>query len=279
MKTRFISTVFFFSLGAVLWMGNSLGRAAGGNGNSTVNGCGNNGSCHAGGTFQGVTKLSVTKNGNIVTKYIPGTIYQVELSVEKTGGTGSPAGFGFQLTASKGNRDAGVFSNASPKGNTQITPLNGRTFVEHNLLISSGKVTVNWTAPPVGTGNVTFFAASTLVNGANGNKGDTPTPAITLSLSEGTGVSSNDFADNLSRIEVINNPWGNQHFVSFFAEGSSLAEIGIFRTDGQPVYYSEVQITEGENTLPIQLATWESGMYILWLKVNGKLMTTRLMKM
>ena len=279
MKTKIISGIFYCSLGAAIWMGNSLGRAAGGNSNSTVNGCSNNGSCHAGANFQGALKLSVKKNGSTVTKYIPGAIYEVELAVEKTGGLGNPAGYGFQLTASKGGKDAGVFSNVMPKGNTQISKLNNRSFVEHDLLIPSGTVTVNWTAPPAGTGNVTFFAAGNLVNGAEGVKGDAATPPITLVLSEGMGVSTADFGSEKAKIKVINNPSEEQYMLNCVAEKSGNAEIFIFGADGRQVYYASVAIDEGENTLPLQFGAQDAGIFVVCLKVDGKLTTARFAKM
>lgn len=279
MKTNYISGIFLCTLAAVLWMGNSLGRAAGGNGNSTVNGCGNNGSCHAGGTFQGAASIIVKKNGNAVTKYIPGTIYEVELNVEKTGGTGTPAGYGFQLTASKGNKDAGVFSNVSPKGNTQITPLNSRTFVEHNLLIPSGKVMVNWTAPPAGTGNLTFFASAVLVNGSNGNKGDSPTLPVTLVLGEGTGVSSEDLPEGLSDAKITHNSRTGQPFLTIVSQKNENAEVIIYKSDGQPVSGTTFYISEGVNMIPLDESGLFTGVYIVQLKCENGVLNRKFLKL
>ncbi|MFZ4545134.1 MAG: choice-of-anchor V domain-containing protein [Saprospiraceae bacterium] len=279
MKSNFIYTIFICTLGSVLWMGNSLGRAAGGNANSTVSGCGNNGSCHSGGSFQGKTTITVKKNGNVITQYIPGTIYDVELTVLKTGGAGTPAGFGFQLTASKGNKDAGVFTNVAPKGKTQITTLNSRTFVEHDLLIPSGTVTVNWTAPIKGTGNVGLFAAGNLVNGVNGLQGDTPTAVTSLTLTEGAGVNTEELPDWMGDVRVIQNASVDEAHILFNSSKYTGAELAIFNLSGAQLSSTEISISEGENRIPLNIGALSPSIYLVQLQANGLLITKKVLKL
>ncbi|MDF1695861.1 MAG: hypothetical protein P1U56_08525 [Saprospiraceae bacterium] len=134
--------------------------------------CGN---CHSGGVFGTVSgTLSVTDGGGMaVTSYTAGETYQVSLTVNTT--SGSPAGYGFQLTVLDGS-DNDVASFSNPSGNAQVSTAGsvagGRTYAEHLGTSGTNTFTVDWVAPAGGTGDLTFYYNVNAVNGANGTAGD-----------------------------------------------------------------------------------------------------------
>ncbi|MCS6934007.1 MAG: T9SS type A sorting domain-containing protein [Chitinophagales bacterium] len=171
-----------FSVASVwfLFSSNSGGIATVGNSDRTgspgsAGVCGN---CHSGGAFGQVTlSIQVFQVGTNtpVTSYVGGTTYDMRVTVNHT--SGSPAGFGFQMTCltTPGNSPAGSYSNlASNVKQKTITTgtYTGRTYVEHNGVTNNNVFNFRWTAPPAGTGTVRFYAAGNAVNGASGTSGD-----------------------------------------------------------------------------------------------------------
>jgi hypothetical protein len=277
MKLKFIYTTFLSLLGATLWMSNSLGYAASAGQNGTLNGCSGGGGCHSGGTFKGQTTLTVKLNGTAVTTYSPGVKYQVELVIEKT--SGGTALYGFQLNASKGTKDAGVFENAMPDATTQITKLgNGRTFVEHDLQMQTGTVNVDWTAPAKGTGTVTFFAVGNIVDGKNGNKGDTPLTPIKVDLAEGT-VSANELPTWATEVSLTPNPVNDFAFLAINANENKTISLQIFNIEGKVMSNQDITVSAGNNNIPLEINGLERGVYLLSLKNNNDLVTRKFVKL
>lgn len=143
-------------------------------------------SCHNNASDPFSPSLSITvkdASQNIVTSYTAGQSYTIEFNV--SAGTGSPAGYGLQAVAispSTGNAQAGTIGSATTS-NTQLTPLNGRTYVEHSGVNASGAFTVNWTAPAAGFGTVAIYGRGIAVNGG-GTGGDKETSSVLVNLSE-----------------------------------------------------------------------------------------------
>ncbi len=133
------------------------------------------GDCHSGGAFGSPTaSLVVTDSGGgVVTSYTAGETYQISLTA--IAGSGSPAGYGFQLTVLDGSdNDVADFSN--PSGNAKISTAasvaGGRTYAEHNATSATGTFTFDWVAPVGGTGDLTFYYNVNLVDGTGGTSAD-----------------------------------------------------------------------------------------------------------
>ncbi|MBL0912824.1 MAG: T9SS type A sorting domain-containing protein [Bacteroidia bacterium] len=145
------------------------GPAANGAGDVTMSplsGGVNCNSCHSGGSFPVTVQAVVADlSGNPVTSYVPGQTYNV--GVQVTGGTRK----GFQLVALRGaNLQAGSFS--APLGGSQLVPLSGRTYFEHNTPGTTGLWAATWTAPPAGQGAVTFYFSGLAADFNGANNGD-----------------------------------------------------------------------------------------------------------
>lgn len=273
MKLNFIYTLFFATLSTVLFMSNSNGRAAAGSSNSTTTGCV---PCHSGGSYKGNTIISIKKNGEAVSKYVPNEEYDVSITIEKT--AGAEALYGFQLTASKGNVDAGTFSNVAPATSVQISKLNNRTFVEHSTQMKENVATVKWTAPAKGTGTVNFLAAGNIVNGKNGSAGDNPLTAVKVELAEGS-VSAQELPIWVASMTVNPNPIKDFALVSVTTTENKTAQFQIFNLNGKLEQQTEQQLVSGENNITLDTEDLAKGIYIIAIKSGDDLSTKRMIKL
>jgi hypothetical protein len=150
------------------------------------------GSCHTGGAFGPISEtLLITAPGSTtpIEAYVPGQTYEVTLTVNSSG---SPAGFGFQMTSlDASNQEAGNWS--LPATNVQIETaslVGGRTYVEQKGVGTNNVFRVNWTAPAAGAGLVSFYHAANAVNGNSATGGDNGSlgTITTLPQAAGTGL-------------------------------------------------------------------------------------------
>lgn len=175
--TGLVSTLF------VLWMllsSSSGGRATAANKGNTgaPNETSTCASCHSGGSY-GTVSLTIQAfdlgTTNPVTTYTAGTQYDMRVTVNHTSGT--PSGYGFQLTCLKQGANtpisgySNLASNVKQKTITSGT-YNGRTYCEHSGVTNNNIFNFRWTAPVAGTGTVVFYAAGDAVNGNGSDNGD-----------------------------------------------------------------------------------------------------------
>jgi hypothetical protein len=134
--------------------------------------------CHGGFGLNPDTEASaqivVRKNGEIVDAYVPGEVYEVEVSVSRTGTNK----FGFQLTAlGTANAMAGSWTAGagSATGNGSGS-LASRRYIYHTSSGTSGTGTrtwnFTWNAPATGLGNVVFYLAYNCSNANGSSSGD-----------------------------------------------------------------------------------------------------------
>ena len=132
--------------------------------------------CHSGGSDTTITTFRVLDGVTPVTELDPGASYVLELQVTNS----SFALFGAQLVGlDASNAQAGTFG-ATSTANTQLSTLNGRTYLEHDGRSSTGILRASWTAPAT-AGDVTFYYMGMGVNGA-GTAGDRPSAPGTTTL-------------------------------------------------------------------------------------------------
>ena len=146
--------------------------------------CGN---CHTGGTFgtPTATLLITDGMGTPVNSYTAGETYQISLTAVP--GSGSPSGYGFQLTVLDGS-DNDVASFSNPSANAKISNATnvagGRTYAEHNSTSATSTFTVDWVAPSGGTGDLTFYYNVNLVDGTGGTSNDNGGAGYSAAMSE-----------------------------------------------------------------------------------------------
>lgn len=122
-----------------------------------------------------------------VTMYVPGEVYQLQFTVNSTGGTVH----GFQATAILDDlSNAGTFQN--PGAVVQLESVDSRHIIEHSDANTNNVFEGEWVAPAEGSGDVTFYASSIAANGNNGSSGDGYAGAeITLSEDITSGIGQN----------------------------------------------------------------------------------------
>ncbi len=124
--------------------------------------------CHTAGSGTGAT---ITTNIPS-TGYVPGNTYTITATVAQTGINK----FGFEITAEKnaGGAKTGTFFVTN---STQTQSLNSNTAITHKSAGTSGtnskSWSMDWQAPTLGTGAITFYGAYIGANGNNNNSGDT----------------------------------------------------------------------------------------------------------
>ena len=132
----------------------ALTSSSGGINGQSVAGC----TCH--GTASPSTIVTIT--GLPAGGYTNSTIYPITVSVTNTTFAGSA---GFDLTST-----AGTFTAVAG------TALNGALEIRHNApkarVAGTASWTFNWTAPPTGSANVSFFLSGNAVNGNGNTTGD-----------------------------------------------------------------------------------------------------------
>ena len=138
--------------------------------------------CHGAGIFQPSIALTVLDAGlNQITEYIPGATYTIRYDVTSTG---SPAGFGMQSVALNSTNGAAGTLNNIISANTQIVPLAGKQYLDHDGISPTGVFELNWVAPAQGEGTVFFYARGMAVDGNSVTSGDIATNPYSLYLTE-----------------------------------------------------------------------------------------------
>jgi len=132
--------------------------------------------CHGGGTFTPSVSIQLMNGTTPVSNYIPGSGYTLHISVSSSTGVTPNTAYGFQVVGvrSSNNLNAGSWGSLALTDYHSVA-INGRTYVEHNMPLSSGSIDIPWTAPGGGNGPVTFYAAGNVVNQDGSSAGDNPT--------------------------------------------------------------------------------------------------------
>lgn len=178
-KYRYAITFCLFAFVVVTLSSNSNGRATQANaGNTGAPGETTCAQCHGGSAFGTVSVIiNIFEVGTTdpVLAYVPGTTYDMRVTVNNTSGT--PGGRGFQMTCltTPGNQPLAGYSNLASNVKQKtltVGPQNGRTYVEHNGVTPNNQFNFQWTAPAVGQGSVRFTASGNSVNLNNATSGD-----------------------------------------------------------------------------------------------------------
>lgn len=165
-----------------------------------------------------------TLNVNFPTTITANQTYALTVTVTNPNGLADRAGF--QMTILNSNDQiAGAMSN--PSSSSVVTPANNREYHEHNPAVdfpgdNTLTWTVDWTAPAgPDMDQITYYAASIVANGMNGNQGDLQV------LSSGSGTLMADPADLMIEITGSTN-------VTCFGEADGTATAAA--TGGLPPY-------------------------------------------
>jgi len=263
-KTLLFVSLFAF---AFLFMSNRSGRATF-TGNPSTGAPGENGQtcgsfgCHSSGAFNPNVTIRLTdQSGTVVSNYKPGETYKVDLNIMTTG---NPAGYGFQMVSLKDADNSGVNSFSNFPGSVQDVIALERQYVEQSTIIPTNIITMDWTAPEEGTGNVTFYAIGNAVNAAMGSTGDGVAQA-NLTIEEDLMSSSESIRKNT--LLVYPNPVSDILNIN----GTESAKTEIFDLNGR-LLLSSFEMT-------INMSSLENGIYLARITdILDKVQTKKIVK-
>jgi hypothetical protein len=233
----------------------------------------NCGACHGGGSSitSGVTVSATPSFSN--NEYIPGTVYNVSVSVQATGFTRFGLGCEILNTSSA---NAGTMQ-AAGAGVKFLNAGNGQRNAVHSAVktVSSGAgvFSFQWVAPAQGEGDVTFYYCGNAVNGNNNTSGDLPI-AGNMMLTEGVVTITTSIGNSempVSKISVFPNPATDYLTVSYFASKNTNLSAELFDINGKKIksLMNENQ-TPGIHEKTISLQGIEPGIYFVKLNSDGK---------
>ena len=259
-----ILLTFFSLMILIVFMSNSLGRGSifgarisGAPGDSNQTCASSN--CHSGGSFEPEGNITVLDaEGNEIDAFIPGETYDLTLSISTSQ---SASFYGFQMVAL--DKENNAVNNWSELGdNMQLVTLASRDYLEHNEPSESNEFTTKWTAPEVGSEEVTFYFSVNAVNGNGGRTGDSGSNSNFV-LPEFTTSTSDAALDQINVYPTITSDW-----VTIEANQRAYKYV-IYNTSGERIFASQFN---RKGTL--DLSTFEIGMYFLSIE-NGKSIITK----
>ncbi len=287
MKLKFIYTLFIASLGAVLFLSNSNGRASSANwgntgapGDQTLS----NGeprtcqSCHSTSDMQLQMDIEVSSGGNVVENYIPGNTYDVTIRLNHTGGS-MPSGFGFQVVALVDSDESSTESWSNPSANAKIATASntGRSYVEQNGISDTNTFGMQWTAPEMGSGNITFYACGIGINGNGMTSGDGAT-INTLSLTEDEGTNINELEEILT-INLYPNPAQDWLFLNMEASDNiQKGMLQIINQQGQ-IMLNQAIADASNWQQRIAISSLSTGIYFVKIANEKGILTKRFVKL
>jgi hypothetical protein len=277
MKFKVYITFFALLFVAILTMSNSSGRAAsGGQGGTLAPGdgqfCGN---CHAGGNFGASIGMKLLEKGttNEVSDYIPGTTYDVEITISTST---TPGGFGFQAVALKNSDNSGIntWANAAT-ASTQFSMVNStnREYFEQSSTLTTNTFQAEWTAPAANSGDITFYLAGNAVNNTGSTSGD---QAVSNSATFTENTVATSSLENLGiSLDIFPNPTVENLTLTLNSNETKDLTINIYNQNGQNVLSKNVTAQNGENRFNFEVANYPTGVYFVEI-TDGQFRTAKL---
>ncbi|MFT7343723.1 MAG: hypothetical protein ACI9XP_000297 [Lentimonas sp.] len=229
--------------------------------------------CHGGTVIASTTEnqLVLSQNGNPVTEYLPGEVYDVTLDF-----TATFSNRGFQSTAlNSSNQKAGEFASANGVG---ISNGGGKQYANHTTG-STGTTTPwtwQWTAPAQGAGEVTFYVATNAANANGQSSGDQ------IYISNHKFNSTAGIAEVNKSVSDFNASFSAQSqkvIITFSSAISGTNHLNVLDLNGRSVINQDLGTAKiGDNKHSILLPDHlKNGMYFVHFFVNNNPMTKSIM--
>ncbi len=292
MKFKFIYTFFTLLIIAVLFIASKDGRAFdNGTGNTGAPGdeTNSNGSaktcqsCHFNNADIQVTlDIEVLDGlGDPVSEYIPEQTYDVKVTINSLGDS-IPSAYGYQLLSLKAplgqNGDnLATFDNPASNVRIAVASSNGRQYAEHKGPSNSNEFLVEWTAPALGAGTITFYSCGNGVN-LNDETGGDNAACNQLELTEGDPVATKDLSEEVSLI-VFPNPVSDVLNIEINSEVTGTFEARIYNLFGQVVQIKQIDLITGENKMNLNVSDLPKGNYLLQVVDGEKMMSRKFVKL
>lgn len=239
--------------------------------------------CHSSGAFGPPTMtiqfLDSTAT-NAVTSYLPTKLYTIRVTI--TAGSGTPTGYGFQMTDIRKSNSAnlkGFLPTSQQNMGIQTTTLmkNARQYAEHNRRSTSNRFDVKWRAPATsGFGIVTFYAAGNAVNGDGDLTGDGAT-FKNAELPEGR-VSTNDIDENI-HFSISSNLNTEGVTLNILSTDARILQVRMTDLSGRTVLLDSWKVMSGDNQKILDLSHVNKGAYMIQIIENQSIVTKKIIKM
>jgi hypothetical protein len=230
---------------------------------------GNCTSCHAG---TATTVPGLITSNIPVTGYVPGQVYTITGTVSMSGKTK----FGFEISPQNATGVKKGTMTVTSSTTTQL--ISTGKYITHKTAgtaFSSGTATwsFNWTAPPAGTGNLTFYGAFNITNSSNTNSGDI-VQLSTLPVTEDLTTGIPELQELNARINVFPNPVIDNITVSNTSDSDGQATVSIINIEGRVV-----KNIEGMNfNTSINLEDLCKGFYVLRIETEKGTVIKKIVK-
>ena len=187
---------------------------------------------------------------------MPNEMYTVRVSIDSAAGPAAN-GYGFQMVNlfDVDNSDVNGWTESGHSDNVQITPTTNtnRVYAEHRGVSEVNEFFVQWQAPEVGGGDVSFYAAGIGANLNGANSGDGAVIPLQVTLTEGIVSGIIDLSSIGIGIEVAPNPVKDQLSLMIQSEQQSVVNVQLINATGQVFYQQELNLRQGEQWEQIDL--------------------------
>ena len=292
MKIRLLYTFFLAALCVVVLQSNRNGRATVGlegvtgapgdtfqGGNAKT--CAVNG-CHSAGAF-GPLGLSITLLDSTsltpVAQYLPGKNYIARVTISS--GSGTPAGYGFQMIALRDNGNVPTNSFTDPLGlsnNYKLKTLGTRMYAEHQTMSTTNTFNVVWKAPAAGSGSVTFYSSGNAVNNNMNNTGDGATNNKVQVAEMTSGLNDPRSAAHLP-LRLSPNPVTESTQLMFNLPESGQCRLLVRDLSGRIVWENNAWQAAGDNAVELPAQTWQPGIYLVEISTGTQMGAVKMLKM
>ena len=292
MKLKIYLLLGFYAFGYLLICGYRAGAASGGydctgaeTGLSNPMGCK---TCHGStATTTIAVGIELDSAGVATTQYVGGGTYTVTITGTNNS-TFSLPGYGFQLGCIQGSTavttpvNEGTWSTTLPTSTHLANPSSGNyvvRMVEQSTLCTpfSGtggtgsvyKKTFTWTAPPAGTGTISFWGVLNAVNNNSGagstDKWNTAQLVVT-ELSSTTGISE---LPKTPDVRLFPNPASSQLNISLDDASGNDYDMIIYSLNGQKVLEKKISASGINNVSQVDISTLSNGVYRVMIENNN----------
>ena len=238
------------------------GRTSAGGELTCQNGCHNTFALNSG---PGETSIS----SNIPeTGYISGETYQITLKITQS--DRMRFGFGALPFSTMANDGIGMVT-ITDATRTKVNNAGNKQYITHtsdgiDQAADSALWTFDWTAPDIGAGDVSFYAAMIAANNGDGNKEDyvyTDTLTVPESLTNAIGQLT-----NLAHVKVYPSHVTNMAIVDLAVEQTIDFGLQVLDQNGRQVYHLTRYLSPGSQKLQINTSSWASGVYYVHIRSN-----------
>ena len=264
-----LTTIFFIVL--ILAMNDIISRSGGAPDGRTgapgdmtcQNGCHNSFDLNSGPGSTNITS-NIPETG-----YISGETYTINLIVKHSGRT--KYGFGALAYGVTANDGIGTVS-LTDSTRTQLNVAGNKQYLTHT---SEGNTqsqdsalwSFDWTAPEIGTGDISIHAAFVAASNSDGNKEDY-VYTDTLSISESLTNSIRKLI-GIPEISIFPTLVEENIFIELSAQRTTDFEIKVIDSQGKQLYHLNQNLQIGKNDFSVNASTWPKGVYYLLLRSDA----------